>query len=124
VTPQLKLGRNRQTGETTWQKAQEFPQGTEERVRAERLAQSAFNNFNSSVASFGELYGERFETGQGAGGWGYVKRRRTQSTPKGQPTAQRKATVGADFINHVAQSLNITPEEARRRIEADGYTVR
>jgi len=43
---------------------------------------------------------------------------------KAQPTARRKAAVGADFVNHVANTLKISPEEARRRIEADGYQVR
>jgi hypothetical protein len=38
-------------------------------------------------------------------------------------TPQRKAVVHADFVNHVANKLKISAEEAKRRIEADGYTV-
>ncbi|MCI0338889.1 MAG: hypothetical protein L0226_15050 [Acidobacteria bacterium] len=49
------------------------------------------------------------------------ERRRSGSQPSSRSP---KATVSSDFINFTAKRLNISPEEARRKIEAAGYRTR
>lgn len=53
--------------------------------------------------------------------------RRTGRAPAAQasPSAPaKKGAVGPEYVNFVAGKLGISPEEAQRRMEADGYTVR
>jgi hypothetical protein len=124
-TDRTKLDDAKQTAQRLWQKWGETPEGPE-KEKARQRAGVALDAYNRAVDRFGELYGEWYETGPGEGGWGYVKKRQGQAQGGGssQPTAQRKATVDADFVRHVMQALGVSEEEARRRIEADGYTIR
>jgi hypothetical protein len=57
--------------------------------------------------------------------------KRTGSGPKlpqpqqgGASAPAKKGAVGPEYVNFVAGKLGISPEEAQRRMEADGYTVR
>lgn len=121
-----KLDTAKQDAQRLWKTWGATPEGPEKEKARER-AGAAQDAYNQAVGRFGELYGEWYETGSGQSGWSYYKQRQggTQGAmTQGQPAGRRKATVDADFVNHVANTLKITPEEARRRIEADGYTVR
>jgi hypothetical protein len=108
----------------------------EEKERLRQQASAAQGKYNDAVRSLGELFPEHFEVGgfeeaPGKQGWAYYKSRRPQAQPLSRPGGSqaplqsvRKGSVGQEFIQHVAERLKITPEEARRRIEADGYTIK
>lgn len=46
-----------------------------------------------------------------------------KATSLQSPKQGAKGSIGSGFIGVVAQKYGITPEEARKRIEADGYTI-
>jgi hypothetical protein len=47
-----------------------------------------------------------------------------KASPIGQARSTgKKGSVGQGFVRHVATKLGISPEDARRRVEADGYTI-
>jgi hypothetical protein len=89
--------------EATWQEWRQptFSEGEEDtpQMREVRRAQAAGaqERYNQAVANFGAIYGDWFETGQGAGGWAFVKPRqrgqgRAASSParSSQPSAYKR----------------------------------
>lgn len=73
------LAEMKQSARELWRQSGQLLQGSTERQEAESTAREALAAYNQSVASFGERYGEWFETGQGTGGWSYTKRRQGQA---------------------------------------------
>jgi hypothetical protein len=106
------------------------PKKREDLRIAASAAQAAYND---EVATLGEAFPDLYETGgfteaDGNQGWAYYKPREGggQASPQrsSQPTGKRKAVVGLDFVQHVVDTLKVSPERARQMIEADGYTIK
>jgi hypothetical protein len=103
--------------------------------KAAAKAGAAQGAYNDAVRVLGETFPDDFETGgfaeqNGNQGWAYYKPREGAqagaTNRSSTPTSARgsKGLAPAGFVDHVARTLNISPEEARRRVEADGYRVR
>jgi len=96
----------------------------DKKAALEAQARAALDDYNANAEDFGNAYGDFFETGAGREGWNYVKPKPVAPASSAATAAAPKATVGPEFVQHVAAQLGLTPEQARQRIEAAGYQIR
>jgi hypothetical protein len=103
----------------------------EKKRKAAARAGAAQGAYNDAVRVLGETFPDEFETGgfteqNGNQGWSYYKPRQgaqAQGGVSSRPQGQRKARVGPDFIQHVVNTLGVSPEKARQMIIDDGYEI-